>query len=508
MTVQAPGRVRRIARKPLEHFTERSLIGLLGVVLAGVLFGVLLMLVRFHFGPLYDVDRGVAASANRYVSDHEGLVKVLQAIASLGGRPIMIWLVLAAAVALFIRRQPRLAVFLIIAGLGALILDPSIKALVGRLRPVVDVPVAHAPGNSFPSGHALGSFVVYGALLLVFLPAIRPRLRPYVIGLVATLVLLIGLTRIGLGVHFASDVIAGWLLGAAWLGATLYAFRLWRREVGRPTPDLTEGLEPEAAHEIKPAPDEKAVLAHPWVAVTEVVVGWVLVLGVLYVFGLWVSYHVGGTFIASVDRAVPAWFAARRTPRLDDLSWWASKAGDTHAILFVSLIVCPLFIAAWRRWRPVVFIVLTMMGELTLFLVSQNLINRPRPPVGQLDQVPTGSYPSGHIAATMCLYAAIALLVMPRVSAWWRWATVVLAVVMPLIVGVSRVYRGMHHPSDLVGAVILTSLWLGLLWYVVRPNGDLRDPTDTIPEPVPEAELPSHGAADDLQHQDGRVRQG
>jgi membrane-associated phospholipid phosphatase len=506
MTVD--GRVRRIARKPLEHFTARSLVGLLSVVLAGVLFGVLLMLVRFHVGPLYSVDRGVADGVNHYVSQHKGLVAVLQGIASLGGRPIMIWLVVAAVVAMFIRRQPRLAVFLIIAGLGALILDPSLKALVGRLRPVVDVPVAHAPGNSFPSGHALGSFIVYGALLLVFLPTIKPRLRPYVIGLVATLVVLIGMTRIALGVHFVSDVIAGWLLGAAWLGVTLYAFRLWRREEGRPTRELTEGLEPEAAHEISPAPDEKAALPHPWAAAAELLVGWVIVLGALYVFGILVSYHVGGTFIASIDRAVPTWFAAHRTPTLNDLSWWASKAGDTHAILAVSLMVCPLFLAAWRRWRPVVFIVLTLVGEVTLFLVSQTLVDRPRPPVGQLDQVPTGSFPSGHIAATICLYTAIALLVMPRVSAWWRWVTVVLAVVMPLIVTVSRFYRGMHHPTDVVGAIILTSLWLGLLWYVVRPNGDLHDPTDTIPEPVPEAELPSHGAADDLQHQDRRVRQG
>ena len=59
-----------------------------------------------------------------------------------------------------------------VTGVGALLLDPSLKLLVGRLRPIVDVPVASAPGNSFPSGHALGSMVAYGALLLVFLPAV------------------------------------------------------------------------------------------------------------------------------------------------------------------------------------------------------------------------------------------------------------------------------------------------------------------------------------------------
>src|ERR1022692_3629639 len=62
-------------------------------------------------------------------------------------------------------------------GAGAQVLDPVIKSLVGRLRPVVAHPVAHAPGNSFPSGHSLGSLVCYGALFLVFAPAARGRGR-------------------------------------------------------------------------------------------------------------------------------------------------------------------------------------------------------------------------------------------------------------------------------------------------------------------------------------------
>jgi undecaprenyl-diphosphatase len=478
MTVEeraGTGRVRRIARRPLEHFTARSFAALVAVVLAGVVFGVLLTLVRFHFGPLYDLDHGAAEALNRVVSAHHRLVTVLQAISTIGGRPVMIWLIVMATVMLFIRRQPRLAIFLLVAGVGALVLDPFVKTLVGRLRPVVDVPVAHAPGNSFPSGHALGSFVAYGALLLVFLPAVPPRWRKAVIALTATLIVLIGLSRVALGVHFVSDVIAGWLLGAAWLGATLYAFRLWRREVGRPAPPVTEGLEPEAGPAITPAPDERKVLPHPWVAAAEVLVAWVLVFGAIYGFGMLVSYHTGGSIVARIDSAVPHWFADHRDGAWDGLSWWASKAGDTHAILAVSLVVCPLMLAAWRRWRPVVFVVLVMFGELTLFLASQAAVDRPRPDVTQLDKVPTGSYPSGHIAATMCLYVSIALLVMPRTDRWWRWVTAVLAVVMPVIVAVSRFYRGMHHPTDVVGALLLTGLWVGLLWWVIRPNADLAE---------------------------------
>ncbi|KKK07451.1 phosphatase PAP2 family protein [Micromonospora sp. HK10] len=467
--------VKEAMRRPLGHFAERSVAGLVAVAGAGVGFGVLLMLVRFHWQPLYHADHEAAEWFNNLVAPHHPLVTVLQAVTDLGGRPVLIWLVTIAVVSLLIRRQSRLAVYLIITGVGGLILDPSLKALVGRLRPVVDVPVAQAPGNSFPSGHALGSFVAYGALLLVFLPAMAPRWRKPAIAGVGVLVLLIGLTRIALGVHFVSDVLAGWLLGALWLGITAYAFRLWRRERGRPVPPVTEGLEPEAGREIAPAPAEEHVLEHPRSAVAELVVGWVLVFGALYAFGMYVSYHAKGTVFDTLDTEVPQWFAARHSPGLDDLSWWWSKFGDTHAILLVSLVFCPLVLAVWRRWRPVLFVVLAMFGELSLFLASARVVGRPRPPVENLDgQMPTSSFPSGHIAATICLWSAIAIIVFVRTDRWWRWLFVALAVLMPVGVATSRMYRGMHHPTDFMGAILLGALWLSLLYWVVRPNADVQ----------------------------------
>ncbi|MFC0028073.1 phosphatase PAP2 family protein [Micromonospora chaiyaphumensis] len=467
--------VKEATRRPLGHFAERSLAGLLVVAGAGVGFGVLLMLVRFHWGPLYRADHEAAEWFNHLVAPHHPLVTVLQAVTDLGGRPVLIWLVTIAVVGLLIRRQSRLAVYLIITGAGGLILDPSLKALVGRLRPVVDVPVAHAPGNSFPSGHALGSFVAYGALLLVFLPAVAPRWRKPAIAVAGLLVVLIGLTRIALGVHFVSDVLGGWLLGAAWLGVTAYAFRLWRRERGRPVPPLTEGLEPEAGEEITPAPAEEHVLEHPRSSVAELLVGWVLVFGALYAFGMYVSYHAKGTIFDTLDTEVPQWFADRRTDALTDLSWWWSKFGDTHAILLVSLVFCPIVLAIWKRWRPVLFVVLAMFGELSLFLATARVVERPRPPVENLDgQMPTSSFPSGHIAATICLWTAMAIIVLPRTDRWWRWLFVAMAVIMPVGVATSRMYRGMHHPTDFMGAILLGALWLTLLWWVVRPNADVR----------------------------------
>jgi membrane-associated phospholipid phosphatase len=466
-----PPRAGRVGWTPLRHFAERSVLGLAAVVAIGLAFGVLLLLVRLHWHPPQRLDHAVAEDLNHLLAPRPVLVDIANGVSRAGGRPVLLWLVTIAVVVLFLRRQGRLAVYLVVSGVGALVFDPSIKTLVGRLRPVVDVPVATAPGNSFPSGHALGSIVVYGALVLVFLPAVPPRRRAVFVAVPAVVVVLIGLSRMALGVHFVSDVLAGWLLRVAWLSVTAYAFRVWRRETGRPLPPLADGLEPEAAIDLEPAPAETRLIPHPWAGAAEILTGWVLTFGLLYALGNALTPYTPGTWIQSVDDGVPRGLQTLRTPALDHLSWLGSKAGDTHAILAVSLVLCPLALAGWRQWRPVLFLALAMLGELTLFLCTAAAVDRPRPPVAQLDgPMPTSSFPSGHIAATLCLWASIALLALPRTRQWWRWVLLALAVVMPAGVALSRMYRGEHHPTDVLGACVLAACWLTILQRAVRPN--------------------------------------
>ncbi|HEY0001297.1 MAG TPA: phosphatase PAP2 family protein [Actinoplanes sp.] len=482
--------VERTGWAPVRHFAERSVIGLLAIVALGLSFGTLVLLVRGHWAPLLRLDRSVASNLNDLVAPHAALVKVLTTVTSLGGRGVLFPLTVIVIVLLLIRRRPRLAIYLAVTGAGAMLLDPSLKALIGRVRPVVADPIAYGQGNSFPSGHTLGATIVYGMLTLVFLSMAKGRWRGWLIGVAAVLVVVVGLTRVALGVHFLSDVLAGWCLGVAWIGVTAYAFRVWRREAGKPTPELQDGLEPEAAGDLAPAPAEGALLPHPWAKAAELLVGWVFTFGLLYVVGYALTRWTPGTWLGRFDDGVPRWLQTFRTPGLDHLSWLWSKAGDTHAILLISLVFCPLTLALWRQWRPVLFLVLTMMGELTLFLCSAAATGRPRPPVEQMDgQMPTSSFPSGHIAATMCMWAAIALLSMARIRQWWRWVFLALAIVMPAGVALSRMYRGMHHPTDVLGAALLTTAWLSVLWLVVRPNAH----AETVSEAADEASAASSG---------------
>ena len=136
--------------------------------------------------------------------------------------------------ALLLARLWLPALFLVLASPGTVLLTQTLKPLVDRHRP----PVAHltsASGPSFPSGHAASTTALYGALLLIALslPPFRTGgMRRALIGAVVVMLALVGLSRVVLGVHYPTDVIAGWLLPAAWLAlvwGTLLAPapRLW-----------------------------------------------------------------------------------------------------------------------------------------------------------------------------------------------------------------------------------------------------------------------------------------
>ena len=233
---------------------RRSLTPLIVVTAAAAVFALLLVLVRVQWAPLESADHGAAARINGLIAGHATLVAVVKAVTWLGSGGVLWTVIGVAAVVLAIRRRWRLAIYLLVAGAGALVLDPVLKSLVGRLRPVVAHPVAYGIGNSFPSGHSLGSIVCYGAMLLVFLPATHGRWRRAFIAGIVTLVALIGISRILLGVHYISDVLGGWALGITWLGLTAFAFELTRRATGQPVTDpVTEGLEPEARADLRPA---------------------------------------------------------------------------------------------------------------------------------------------------------------------------------------------------------------------------------------------------------------
>ncbi len=462
-------RAAAVRLRSFNHFTWRSTLGFAVIAAAAVGFAVVLVLVRWQWQPLESADRGVAAALNRAVAGNGLAIKVLEGVTTLGGNMVIWWLITVGAACLLIRRQYTLAAYVAVAGAGALILTPVIKMLVGRLRPDVPNPITTASGSSFPSGHTLNATVFVGVLLLVLMPAIARRWRRWAVAVAVLLAVLVGFTRAALGVHYLSDIVGGWLLGLAWLGITAHAFGHWRVAAGQPEHSLADGLAPEAAAQLTP---RRLPVRHVLRTAGWLVLGWLLVAGLIAGLGLLVV-----AWTPAFDEAPSHWFAAQRTTEYTGWSQFWSDAGNTHLITLAAFIVAPLAVAWTRRWRPAVFLVVLLLGEVTLFLVSGSIVGRDRPYVTLLDgHLPTSSFPSGHVAASVCLYAGIAVLVVPRTRSWLRGLVIAFAVFLPLMIALSRIYRGAHHPLDVTAGALLALLWLAIVTIATRPNADLSDP--------------------------------
>jgi undecaprenyl-diphosphatase len=478
--------------------TRRTLAPLATVTAAALLFAFLLILVRLRWAPLESADHGAAARLNSLVAGHPVVVSIVKAVTWLGSGAVLWALTGAAAVLLALRRRWRLTAYLLATGAGELVLDPVLKALVGRLRPVVAHPIAHGNGNSFPSGHALGSIVCYGALFLVFLPAARGTWRRVLTAVIVTLIAAIGVSRLLLGVHYLSDVLGAWALGITWLGLTAFAFELSRQVTGQQVTDpVTEGLEPEARADLQPTEPETTMhhdRARTYGRIAAgVVVIWVLIVGAITGIGklIMITHNGNGNLLG--DHTIPHWFDAQRTAGLNHWSLIASNLGATQDILIVSVAICVIFIAVTRHWRPVIFLAVVMLGEVAAFLIAAAIVKRPRPDVPHLDShLPTSAFPSGHMAATTCLYAGIAILVIGHARGWWRYLFLIPAIVMPVVVATARMYRGEHHPTDILASVLFAALWLTAATILIKPNKDGLDRTSRRPLGLPHRKAAGH----------------
>jgi membrane-associated phospholipid phosphatase len=243
-----------VTRRADARFGARALFAGAALLLVAVPFGLLLFLVEDDWRPLVRIDGGARDDLHTVALHHRGLVRALEVLSTIGSAAVYLPLFAAVAAWLAWRRLPRLAAFVVVTVAGSALLNALVKVAVDRARPVLTDPVAHAGGMSFPSGHAQSAVVATAVLLLVFLPLLRGAWRRVAVGVAVAFVLAI----VTLGVHYVSDVLAGYALGAAWVAAMIAAFNAWRRERGRPAADPAEGLEPQLVTRSAPSRTPRA----------------------------------------------------------------------------------------------------------------------------------------------------------------------------------------------------------------------------------------------------------
>jgi len=185
----------------------------------------------------------------RWIGQHQyrALQSVMLEITALGTGTVVAMIVFVAGTFLWLNKHKHSAALLIVATLGGLVLDALLKIGFNRPRPQIFTWGTHAVSSSFPSGHAMSSIIVYGTV--AYLAA---RLQHNFASRVATMVLAaviiiaIASSRLYLGVHYPSDVLAGLIIGLAWAGfcmAVLEAAQLYAK---RNAPQMLEDERPAA----------------------------------------------------------------------------------------------------------------------------------------------------------------------------------------------------------------------------------------------------------------------
>jgi membrane-associated phospholipid phosphatase len=199
--------------------------------------------------------------------------------------------------------------------------------------------------------------------------------------------------------------------------------------------------------------------------------GAVVLWGLLSLLGLFVTHVLSSGPGQSWDRGVEVWLANHRSAPWNTITVLGSALANTQTAIAVTVVVALLL--RWRlgRWYESWIVVAAIAGELLVFLAVTATVHRPRPPVPRLDvSPPTSSFPSGHTAAAVALYGCIALLLL---HIYGRGKARVIAFVLfcfPVVVGLSRLYRGMHYPTDVLVGALGGGLWLLLVITTLMPR--------------------------------------
>jgi undecaprenyl-diphosphatase len=196
----------------------------------------------------------------------------------------------------------------------------------------------------------------------------------------------------------------------------------------------------------------------PVVAFLAVSVAGFLLLAALAVLAGWLlkTYVLPDHGIGHADEHVNVWLSHHRTATRNDVSFWMSGIGDVYAIPAIVALTA-LVAAVRRRWRVAGFIVAAIAIEAATYRVATLVIHRERPRVPRLDHLPVNaSYYSGHTAASVAVYCGLALLLTSWLHGTGRRAFVwLVALAIPLLVALSRMYRGMHHPTDVTAGLLV-----------------------------------------------------
>lgn len=181
-----------------------------------------------------------------------------------------------------------------------------------------------------------------------------------------------------------------------------------------------------------------------------------ILVAVLTGLGLLITKVLEDNFPLSQEDDLERSIEAARTPAATAVSGFFSLIGSTAAVIGVMVVCMVVLRLVFKRWREALALLLAVSMQAFVFLCVTLLIARQRPEIERLDSSPpTSSFPSGHTGAATALYAGLAVILAWHLGSTWVRRSVVFALLLiPFSVALARIYRGMHHPSDVLASYL------------------------------------------------------
>ena len=201
-----------------------------GLAALGAGFGFVELALRFRLttSAVYRLDQ--LAESWFQQARQPGWTVLFKTFAAIGGTSGM-WVIAGTmTVILLLRKERASAVYVLVTILGGALLNLALKGMFARARPDLTVAIAQGRWYSFPSGHAMGSFISCGAVSYILMRQKWTwKMKSAALAAAVTIVVLVGLSRVYLGVHWASDIAGGWTAATVWLASTAIAFEMLLR---------------------------------------------------------------------------------------------------------------------------------------------------------------------------------------------------------------------------------------------------------------------------------------
>ncbi len=213
-------------------------------------------------------------------------------------------------------------------------------------------------------------------------------------------------------------------------------------------------------------------------------IGYLVLVGVWTGIGALITGPLEPSALTRADQRIAQWLVDHRTSTWNHLTVWGSFLAETITKVVVTAVLAIVLVRVWKRYFEPMVLVVSLVIEAAAFIVVTHIVGRGRPDVVRLDNSPVNSsFPSGHVAASMAYIAITVIIFWHTRRRWPRFLSVIVTALIPIIVGVSRMYRGMHYFSDVVGGALLGGAAVLLTVTVLRRSTEginaVGQPADT-----------------------------